>query len=240
MSQFIGYASTTETPYDMGFYDEVVSKGAFTKTLAESPDVHFNLVHGDGGSGLPVARTGQNMTLSEDSRGLRVEAELDDDDPDVQLLQRKVNNGLISSMSFAFAIVRQRWENDNTFRRIIEASLRRGDVTVCPQGANPSASVVSMRAAGALASLRAPGRDTARQRSVLVEQLGQAAVREMRSVSLNGVRFGFGAAAVPDLSRGAAVRAQAPVVLPDHTTRARLDLARYRAGHGATGERPRR
>src|ERR1039458_6818268 len=192
MSTFVGYASVTESPYDMGFYDEVVSRGAFSKTLAESPDVHFNLVHGEGGSGLPLARTGRNMTLSEDSHGLRVEAELDDDDPDVMLLNRKVKNGLIEDMSFAFKIVRQRWENGDTFRRILEASLHHGDVTVTPRGANPAAGVVSLRRA-ALAPLRAPGRDTARQRRVLAEQLGQTGVLEVRSMTLDGVDYDLGA-----------------------------------------------
>jgi HK97 family phage prohead protease len=232
MSQFVGYASVTESPYDMGFYDEVVSRGAFSKTLAENPDVHFNLVHGDGGSGLPLARTGRNMTLSEDSHGLRVEADLDDDDPDVMLLSRKVQNGLIEDMSFAFKIVRQRWENGDTFRRILEASLHHGDVTVTPRGANPAAGVVSLRRA-ALAPLRAPGRDTARQRRVLAEQLGQTGVLEVRSVNLDGVDYDFGAEPSYEISEARGQTrgrgAVAPVVLPDSTTRAKLNLAKYRA-----------
>ena len=233
MSTFVGYASVTESPYDMGFYDEVVSRGAFSKTLAENPDVHFNLVHGDGGSGLPLARTGRNMALLEDDRGLRVEADLDDDDPDVMLLNRKVKNGLIEDMSFAFKIVRQRWENGETLRRILEASLHHGDVTVTPRGANPGAGVVSLRRA-ALAPLRAPGRDTARERGRLAEQLGKTAVLEVRSVNVNGVDYDLGAApsyAVSEARGQARGRvAVAPVLLPDFTSRAKLNLAQYRAG----------
>jgi HK97 family phage prohead protease len=234
MSQFVGYASVTESPYDMGFYDEVVSRGAFSKTLAENPDVHFNLVHGDGGSGLPLARTGRNMTLSEDSHGLRVEADLDDDDPDVMLLSRKVQNGLIEDMSFAFKIVRQRWENGDTFRRILEASLHHGDVTVTPRGANPAAGVVSLRRA-ALAPLRAPGRDTARQRRVLAEQLCQTGVLEVRSVNLDGVDYDLAAGpSHAPVSEARGRVAVAPVVLPDSTTRAKLNLAMARSNPGAT------
>jgi HK97 family phage prohead protease len=232
VSQFVGYASVTESPYDMGFYDEVVSRGAFSKTLAENPDVHFNLVHGDGGSGLPLARTGRNMTLSEDSHGLRVEADLDDDDPDVMLLNRKVKNGLIEDMSFAFKIVRQRWENNDTFRRILEASLHHGDVTVTPRGANPAAGVVSLRRA-ALAPLRAPGRDTARQRRVLAEQLGQTGVLEVRSVNVDGVDYDLEPSYAP-VSEARGRVALAPVILPDSGPRAKLALAQARSNARAT------
>lgn len=230
MSQFVGYASVTGRAYDMGWYDEEVSPGAWSKTLAEAPDVQFNLSHGGAGSGLPMARTGRNMTLAEDSHGLRVEADLDDDDPDVALLNRKVKAGLIHDMSMSFQIVRQRWENENTFRRIFEISLHRGDVTVTPRGANPAAGVVSLRSA-ALAHLRTPGRDTARQRQTLVEQLGKAGVLEIRSVNLNGVDYDL-TAEPAHAGAGSHVRlAVAPVVLPDHTTRAQLALARARAGY---------
>jgi len=111
-----------------------MSRGAFSKTLSENPDVHLNLQHGDGASGLPIARTGQNMTLLEDDRGLRVDADLNDDDPDVRLLARKIKNRLIDGMSFAFKIVRQSWLEDHTLRRITEASLHQGDVSVDDPG----------------------------------------------------------------------------------------------------------
>jgi HK97 family phage prohead protease len=242
MSQFVGYASVAEHPYDMGFYDEVVSRGAWSKSLAESPDVHFNLSHGAGGSGLPLARTGQNMTLAEDPHGLRVEADLDDLDPDVQLLNRKVRNGLIDAMSLAFKIVRQSWSNEHTLRRIQEASLHQGDVTVCPQGANPAAAVVSLRSAGALARLRTGGRDTARQRGQLAEQLGQTAVLEFRSVSLNGVQYDLGSESSDGSApRPGAARASArPVIIPpfDTTPRAKLQLARARGRSGRTSTDP--
>jgi HK97 family phage prohead protease len=231
MSHFSGYASITEARYPMTFYDEIVSRGAFFKTLSESPDVHLNMQHGEGASGLPIARTGQNMTLLEDDRGLRVDADLDDGDDDVRLLERKVRNGLIDGMSFAFRIVRQSWLEDHTLRRIVEASLHKGDVSVVVQGSNPAAGVISMRSAGALASLRAPGRDPAARRSQLAEQLGKSAVLEFRSMTLDGVQYDLGAE--PSYAPAGEARgrvAVAPVVLPDHTTGARLQLARYRAG----------
>lgn len=139
---FTGYASTTNTPYDMGWYTEQIGRGAFKKTLAENPDVVLNLNHGAGGSGLPIARTkAGNLRLSEDRKGLRVEADLDPQDPDVQLLARKMTSGnLDGQMSFAFRAIRQVWNDDYTDREIQECDIHRGDVSVVTQGANPTTS----------------------------------------------------------------------------------------------------
>ena len=90
-----GYASLTQSPYDMGSYEETISRGAFTKTLSESPDVQLLLNH----EGLPLARTtispGQvgHLALSEDSRGLRFIAQLDRYDDDAQKVMRKSEPG---------------------------------------------------------------------------------------------------------------------------------------------------
>src|SRR5207237_4441890 len=77
---FTGYASVVDAPYVMwdwlGDYTEIVRAGAFTKTLAEDPDVIFCLNHMWGGA--PMARTKPGtLRLSEDSTGLAVEADLD-------------------------------------------------------------------------------------------------------------------------------------------------------------------
>ena len=52
-----GVASTTEDPYEMydmfGPYTEVVSAGAFMKTLSTNPLVEFTINHGAGG-GIPM------------------------------------------------------------------------------------------------------------------------------------------------------------------------------------------
>jgi len=134
--RFSGYASVTETPYEVGFYTETIQRGAFKRTLSESPDVQLLINHGEGGSGMPIARTGRNMTLSEDDHGLRVDAELDAEDPDVALLARKMKNGLIDQMSFAFQATDQSWNEEYTERSIRAASIHRGDVSVVNQGAN--------------------------------------------------------------------------------------------------------
>lgn len=181
-----GYASMTETPYDMGFYDETVARGAFSKTLASKPDVQLVTNH----DSLPLARTSAGtMRLSEDAIGLRVDADLDDEAIDAQQLARKIQRGDISQMSFSFVAVRQEWSKDFSSRRILEANLHRGDVSVVNQGASPT-TFATIRAAAA----RAGGRSAIADRKELAEGIGKLAVVEMRSLSLNGKTFDLRAA----------------------------------------------
>jgi HK97 family phage prohead protease len=138
-----GYASTFEDLYDMGAYDEVVARGAFTQTLAGRPDVQLLTNH----EGLPLARTtippGQvgHLSLSEDYRGLRVDAQLDREDPDAVTLVKKIRAGLLDQMSFAFKVTKQTWSDDCTLRTIQAVDINRGDVSVVNQGANDATSV---------------------------------------------------------------------------------------------------
>jgi HK97 family phage prohead protease len=138
-----GYASVTESPYDMGSYEETISRSAFTKTLSMRPDIQLLVNH----EGLPLARTtvapGQpgHLQLSEDSKGLRFDVQLDRDDPDAQTLMRKVGVGLMDQASFAFRVIRQSWNDAHTLRTINEVSLDRGDVSIVNYGASPSTPV---------------------------------------------------------------------------------------------------
>jgi phage head maturation protease len=71
---FTGYASTTETPYEVADYVEVIKRNAFKRTLNENPDTVLLVNH----EGLPLARTSAGtMSLLEDDQGLRVDAQLD-------------------------------------------------------------------------------------------------------------------------------------------------------------------
>jgi HK97 family phage prohead protease len=148
-----GWASVVGEKYDMGAYDELVAPGAFTKTLAGSPDVQLLVNH----EGLPLARTtlppGQpgHLSLSEDLRGLRVDAQLDPDDPDARVLVTKIRSGLLDQMSFAFRVLKQSWNADNSVRTIEQLSLDRGDVSVVNFGASPTTSVDARSRPGTLA-----------------------------------------------------------------------------------------
>lgn len=143
---FNGYASVTESPYEMedflGTYAEVIRKGAFGKTLAEGADVPFKVNH----AGITLARTKSGtMRLSEDDTGLYVEADLDPASPDVQSLRSAMERGDIDEMSFGFRVVRQEWSPGYDQRDITEVNLNKGDVSVVNYGANPATAGASLR-----------------------------------------------------------------------------------------------
>jgi hypothetical protein len=187
--KFAGYASVTDTPYDMGWYREVVKRGAFSKTLQGKPDVVLNVSHGGAASGLPIARTtAGTLRLVEDETGLRVDADLDDDDPDVALVSRKMKRGdLDGQMSFAFRVPagRDSWSKDFAEREIHEADLRGGDVSIVVNGANGS-TFSAMRAQTGLAVRSATLVDRRQMAPTVSRNL---VVLECRSFSLDGQQY---------------------------------------------------
>jgi HK97 family phage prohead protease len=96
---------------------------------------------------LPLARTtvppGQpgHLSLDEDERGLHVLAQLDKSDSDSVTLLRKIQSGLLASMSFGFRVTKQTWSDDRTLRTIQAVDLNRGDVSVVGQPANHATTV---------------------------------------------------------------------------------------------------
>lgn len=145
-----GYASVTETPYDMydayGTYSEVITRGAFAKTLSESPKVQLLVNH----AGMSLsATTSGNLKLAEDETGLDFEAIVNTARNDARDLVLAVEDGDIDECSFAFRVVRQMWSPDYEERRIDEVNLNRGDVSVVNLGANPATSV-ALRTADAM------------------------------------------------------------------------------------------
>ncbi len=179
-----GYAAATEIPYDIGDpsrggFTEVLAKGAFTRTLSESPDVILVAQHGRGLSGLPLARTKSGtLKLREDDRGLHFAAELDASDPDVQLLVPKMRRGDVDGASFAFRVTADRWSDDRATRRVTGLTLHQGDVSIVDFGANPAASSqISARAAATAA--RTVPLDRYRQRVALLRHNVPARSREV-------------------------------------------------------------
>ena len=152
---FAGYASVFNHDYEVydafGAFTERLAPGAFTRTLTEDPDVMLLVNH----QGLPLARTKSGtLRLTQDNIGLRVEAQLDPSDPDVQAVLPKMRRGDVDEMSFAFRVNEQAWSEDYTDRTITEVNLARGDVSIVSYGANP-ATVAALRAALADDDVRA-------------------------------------------------------------------------------------
>lgn len=103
-----GYAAVFNEPADIGgFFREVIEPGAFKDAIGRD-DVVFVINH----DGLPLARTRSGtLKLSEDDHGLKIDTELDADDPDVRSIVGKMKRGDLDKMSFAFAPEVQEWDD---------------------------------------------------------------------------------------------------------------------------------
>lgn len=108
---------------DLGWFDEIIEKGALDK--ADLTDVRF-LVNHDIKS-IPLARSRRNngnstMTLSPDDKGMEIEVRLDtENNAEARALYSAVSRGDISGMSFMFSIDSYTWEDlesDHPTRRI--------------------------------------------------------------------------------------------------------------------------
>jgi HK97 family phage prohead protease len=140
-AHFHGIASVTGQGYEMwdmfGPYTELVSPGAFGKTLA-NPDLDVPLVlQHDPMRRLARTKNG-TLSLAETELGLEVDApQLDTTDPDVAYILPKLRSGLIDEMSFKFQITAGQWSPDWMEFHIEEVDIDRGDVAIVGYGANP-------------------------------------------------------------------------------------------------------
>jgi HK97 family phage prohead protease len=121
---------------------ERIAPGAFRKTLTETPDVRLLINH----EGLPLARTKNGtLTLTEDDRGLYMDATIADTS-EGRDLYKLVERGDVDQMSFAFRVIRQKWNEDRTTRTLTEVSLADGDVSVVTYPAYPTTTVEAREA----------------------------------------------------------------------------------------------
>lgn len=132
-----GYAAVFDDPSVPLPFVERIAAGAFRKTLSETPDVRLLINH----EGLPLARTKNGtLTLTEDSRGLYMDAEIADT-TEGRDLYKLVERGDVDQMSFAFRVIRQKWSEDRSQRTLIELSLADGDVSIVTYPAYPTTTV---------------------------------------------------------------------------------------------------
>ena len=98
---------------DIGWFDEIIEKGALAKT--DLKDVRFLVNHDL--SKIPLARSRNNnknstMRLNVTDKGLEVEIDLDvENNSDARNLYSAVTRGDITGMSFMFSIDAEEWEN---------------------------------------------------------------------------------------------------------------------------------
>ena len=123
-------------------FKETIAPGAFRKTLSETPDVRLLVNH----DGLPLARTKNGtLTLTEDNRGLLIDAEIANT-TEGRDLYTLVQRGDVDQMSFAFRVIRQKWNEDRSIRTLTEVSLADGDVSVVTYPAYPTTTVEAREA----------------------------------------------------------------------------------------------
>jgi uncharacterized protein len=139
---FTGYASVFNSPSeDLGGFVEYVAPGAFKRSLQSRNEVKLLWNH-DSGEPLASLRGG-TMQLVEDSRGLKVTAQLPNTTRGrdiAELLRTKV----IDSMSFGFNVIRDSWSSDGKTRTL--ESVRLFEVSVVSFPAYPS-TVAQVRSA---------------------------------------------------------------------------------------------
>jgi hypothetical protein len=115
-----GYAAVFDSPSEPMPFVEYVKRGAFQKTIKDGADVRLLIDH----EGVPLARTKSGtLRLSEDERGLAVEADLDPMNPDAARIISAMKRGDLSQMSFAFRTIKDSWSDDRSVRELREVQL---------------------------------------------------------------------------------------------------------------------
>jgi hypothetical protein len=142
---FVGYAAVFNSDSEPLPFTERILPGAFTRSLkSRKRDIRLYVNH-DSNMVLASRRSG-TLTLTEDDRGLRVEAELPDTTAgrDMRELLRA---GIVDKMSFGFTIPRggDRWSEDGRTRELREVALHEVSVvTGFPAYEGTSAAVRSL------------------------------------------------------------------------------------------------
>lgn len=129
-----GYAAVFNQVTDIGgYFREVIAPGAFQDAIGRD-DVLFLVNH----DGLPLARTRSGtLELTEDDKGLRINTQLDPEDPDVMAIVPKMRRGDLDKMSFAFMAEVQEWD-DSSDEEIPLRTIRKAklfDVSIVNQPA---------------------------------------------------------------------------------------------------------
>lgn len=99
--KFSGYAALFGQEADLGDFTEEIRRGAFRKVLANGGNVPMYWDHDPRVPPLATTRSG-TLRLSEDTRGLRVEADLDEDHYMTPTLRSMIRRGDVTGMSFGF------------------------------------------------------------------------------------------------------------------------------------------
>lgn len=139
---FEGYAAVWNSPSQPLPFIETIAPGAFSRTLSNSKDIRLFVNHK---SDLPLASTLRgSLKLSEDERGLKVEADLAPTSyaQDLKVLSER---GELRGMSFAFKPVKggEVWSADRQARTLTDVKLF--EVSIITHGPAYQATSASLR-----------------------------------------------------------------------------------------------
>lgn len=140
----VGHASVFNSIYDVGWFREVFTPGAFTASIAHNDDVRALIEH-DPARVIGRRKSG-TLRLSEDDRGLRCEIDLPDTQEARDLIIQ-VERGDRDQMSIQFRPIIQEWDKtdpDHPLRTISEADLIDVSVVTFPASDATAASVRAM------------------------------------------------------------------------------------------------
>ena len=161
----IGYAAIFDSPSEPMPFTEFVKRGAFSKTLNDGADVRLLIDH----EGVPLARSKSGtLSLEEDDRGLRVEADLDPTNPDAARIISAMKRGDLNQMSFAFRTIKDNWSDDRSVRELKEVQLF--DVSVVTFPAYEE-TVAELRNAQASVTIAPTSKLLLRKSQIAVEKL---------------------------------------------------------------------
>lgn len=143
--QFTGYAAVFG---NKDSYGDVILKGAFAESLAES--------YGEGGAGVPCywshrmddpdMNVGSTIECREDDHGLFVKVQLDLDTQKGAQVHRLIKAGRVRQMSFAYEV--QDWAEGKSDEHGWYQELRKlklFEVSVVPVGANQSTELLDVK-----------------------------------------------------------------------------------------------
>jgi uncharacterized protein len=126
---FVGYAAVFNSPSEPLPFIERIAPGAFSRTLRDrKKDIKLYVNHNS--DMVLASRNSGTLRLSEDERGLRVEADLPPGVSYAEDLRALMQAGIVDKMSFGFQVDRRgdRWSDDGAER--ILTSVRLFEVSV--------------------------------------------------------------------------------------------------------------
>jgi len=245
--RLVGYAAVFNSlsemlPSDKGTFREVIRPGAFRDTLAKGADVRLLINH----EGLPLARTKSGtMRLSEDARGLKMEADLDPNDPDAKSVLGKIRRGDLSQMSFGFVTRADHWrqESGGLVRDLLGVDLLDVSVVTYPayQATDVAARSLAQHLAQAAPEAIQAGLsvDVAMDRLTVAESLRAVSTRPnagMAAAARDGLRLheaGRSGDGLPETVRRAGIISRREALTPQHV----IEMAAWFARH-ATDRKP--